>query len=88
MEHPVMAALRIREPAPASEQITTLEARESIQDAMDTDQVSTPSGIVVAVGAKESSDVYVAVLGEEEGGSDAVLNWHRLQCEGLGTLGW
>lgn len=79
VEHPVMASLRISQ---------RVSAQDSDQDSMETDQDRTPSGIVVAVGAKESSDVFVAVLHAEEGCSDAVLNWHQMQCPGLGTLCW
>jgi hypothetical protein len=79
MEHPLMAALRIT-------------ARVgSDQDPMDTDHLrkAPPVGMFLAVGAKEGSSIFVAMITSEERESGSVLSWQKMDCSpGSGTLEW
>lgn len=77
-----MAALGI------TDQFTVQNTVDSGQDSMETDQDNAQSrGILVAVGAKESSAVFVAVIPPEGVDSDCV-SWHQVNGPLTGTLGW
>lgn len=69
IDYPLMAALRVADQS----------------SALGAGQDSSPgASILVAVGAKESQGMYVAVV-PPEGKS---LRWHQLNSPGVGTLEW
>ena len=57
-------------------------------DSMNTSQCKALVSILVAVGAKEGSVVFVAAIPPKEGESADVLSWQQMDCPGTGTLGW
>lgn len=76
--HPVIAALRI----------TAQDTVDRGQDSMDANQSRTLIGILVAMGTKEGSTVFVAVIPPGEGESGDLLSWEQIDPPGTGTLGW
>lgn len=77
VRHPVMAALQI-----------TAQDTDRGQDSMDTNQSRTLRGILVAVGTKEGSAIFLAVIPPEKGESGDVLTWEEMNPPGTGTLEW
>ena len=53
-----------------------------------TGEESAPSPVLVAVGSKQKSDVFLAVLFPCQKREDSCLQWHKMECAEQGRLEW